>query len=320
MSSRSFFPKISVIIPVFNSYLSLDSCLSSVFSQTYSNYEIIAVDDGSTDNSGVFLDDLAINDSRLVVIHQINQGPSSARNKGIDISSGDIIVFLDSDDKLVPDALSKISLTLAGKSKSLAMFGYLRYEGSKLVDKFSLGFKETLSSSDFFRILWKCRIENYMWAFAYSRDLFFSEDKPRFPVDINIMEDAILLNKVLQSSKSVYPINDFLYVYSVHPESLTNAMSLSSVRSGVESVRRLISFSNSLSLDNHIKSCYLLHLSFFLYDSALLLSNQSLILKTKSLIFDIINHFGYPFYDYKLLIKTLVLRSPLSSIYGFYKG
>lgn len=89
---------ISVIIPVYNVEKYIKKCVYSVTNQTYSNLEIILVDDGSTDNSKIICDELALKDSRISVIHQKNEGLSSARNKGIDNASGEWIAFLDSDD------------------------------------------------------------------------------------------------------------------------------------------------------------------------------------------------------------------------------
>jgi len=92
--------KISVIIPVYNVEQYLEQCINSIIKQTYSNLEILLVNDGSTDSSGKVCDELASNDSRVKVIHQINGGVSSARNTGMDAASGDYITFVDSDDWL----------------------------------------------------------------------------------------------------------------------------------------------------------------------------------------------------------------------------
>lgn len=89
---------ISVIVPVYNVEKYLDRCIKSIINQTYSNLEIILVDDGSTDNSGRKCDEFALCDDRIKVIHKKNGGVSSARNAGLDIAIGDFIGFVDSDD------------------------------------------------------------------------------------------------------------------------------------------------------------------------------------------------------------------------------
>lgn len=89
---------ISVIVPVYNTANYLDKCIESIVSQTYSNLQIIIVDDGSLDNAGEIADSWKERDSRITVIHQNNAGLSAARNSGIDIAQGDWCFFFDSDD------------------------------------------------------------------------------------------------------------------------------------------------------------------------------------------------------------------------------
>ncbi len=96
-------PLISVIIPVYNPGKYLYRCLDSVTGQTYQNLEIILIDDGSTDQSGAVCDVYAERDARIICIHQENRGVSSARNRGLEIASGDYIHFPDSDDYLELD-------------------------------------------------------------------------------------------------------------------------------------------------------------------------------------------------------------------------
>ena len=90
--------KISVIVPVYNAEKYLKKCLLSVINQTYKDWELILVDDGSTDKSPQIIDNIGKRDARIKVIHQKNAGPGVARNHGLEIAMGDYIVFLDSDD------------------------------------------------------------------------------------------------------------------------------------------------------------------------------------------------------------------------------
>ena len=91
-------PQVSVIIPIYNSEKYLHECLDSVINQTYKDIEIILVDDGSTDKSSSICDEYAKKDERIKVFHTSNNGPSHARNIGIDNATGEYIVFQDSDD------------------------------------------------------------------------------------------------------------------------------------------------------------------------------------------------------------------------------
>lgn len=99
---------ISVIVPVYNVEAYLDRCINSILHQTFYEFELILVDDGSTDNSGVMCDELAKKDSRIIVLHKVNGGLSDARNKGIEVASGEYITFIDSDDWISKDYLSKL--------------------------------------------------------------------------------------------------------------------------------------------------------------------------------------------------------------------
>ena len=95
---------ISVIVPVYNVSQYLPDCIENICAQTYSNLEIILIDDGSTDNSGILCDEYAKKDSRIKVIHQTNSGAASAKNAGLRAVTGEYLAFVDSDDYLELDA------------------------------------------------------------------------------------------------------------------------------------------------------------------------------------------------------------------------
>ena len=103
-------PKFSIIIPVYNVSPYLRECLDSVLAQTFTEWEAICVDDGSTDDSGVILDEYAVKDSRFRVIHQANAGVSAARNAAMDVAVGEWIGFLDADDIWAEDYLKSIQV------------------------------------------------------------------------------------------------------------------------------------------------------------------------------------------------------------------
>lgn len=98
--------KISVVVPVYNSEKYVNRCIDSVKAQTYTDWELILIDDGSEDSSAAIIDEAAAQDERIVAIHQANVGAGEARNRGIDMSTGDYIVFLDSDDYIDKDYFS----------------------------------------------------------------------------------------------------------------------------------------------------------------------------------------------------------------------
>ena len=118
--------KISVIVPVYNCEPYLERCIRSIMAQTYSNLEIICVNDGSTDDSGNVLDKLSCEDARIRVIHQENAGASAARNTGIDLATGDLITFVDSDDAIEPDIYEALLPYFADKNVDIVHCGYKR--------------------------------------------------------------------------------------------------------------------------------------------------------------------------------------------------
>lgn len=101
--------KISIVIPVYNAEKYLDACLSSILNQDMHSYEVILVDDGSSDSSPMICDRYSATDSRFRTIHKENRGVSSARNAGISLGQGEYVMFVDADDALCPDALSVLS-------------------------------------------------------------------------------------------------------------------------------------------------------------------------------------------------------------------
>ncbi|MBR3386036.1 glycosyltransferase [Candidatus Saccharibacteria bacterium] len=115
-------PKVSIIVPIYNVAKYLPTCLDSILRQTYSNLEIILVDDGSTDNSGQIADDYAAKDSRIIVLHQSNSGQSAARNAGLAKASGDYISFIDGDDEIKPSFISEL-LSAYSDSTSISVCG-----------------------------------------------------------------------------------------------------------------------------------------------------------------------------------------------------
>ena len=116
-------PKVSVIVPVYNTEKYLPRCIESILAQTFTDFELILVNDGSTDKSGKICDEYAKKDSRIVVIHKENGGVSSARNKGIEISQGELISFIDADDWITPLYLSDLITDITSSFTDIVLHG-----------------------------------------------------------------------------------------------------------------------------------------------------------------------------------------------------
>ena len=119
--------RISIIIPVYNAEEYLDRCLESISEQSYMSYEVILVDDGSTDSSPLICDRYSATDPRFRTIHKRNGGVSTARNAGIDLAKGEYLMFVDSDDALLPEALERMMEGVAGED--VVIGGYTTFIG-----------------------------------------------------------------------------------------------------------------------------------------------------------------------------------------------
>lgn len=115
--------KVTVVVPVYNAEKYLNECVESIRNQTYTNLEIILVDDGSKDNSPQLCDTLQKLDNRIRVIHKENEGAGKSRNRGIDAATGEYILFVDSDDYIKPDLVKKCMDSIAGEDAAMVMYG-----------------------------------------------------------------------------------------------------------------------------------------------------------------------------------------------------
>ena len=124
--------KVSVIVPVYNCEDYLAACIESVLQQTHRDIELILVDDGATDGSGAICDSYAQQDPRIRVLHQINQGVSAARNAGLDLATGDMVTFVDSDDTIEPDMYEVLVKLALEHEADIVHCGYrkIHFDGS----------------------------------------------------------------------------------------------------------------------------------------------------------------------------------------------
>lgn len=131
-------PQISVIVPVYNVEKYIDRCIRSILGQTYSDFELILVDDGSPDNAPAMCDVWATKDSRIRVIHKENGGLSSARNAGMEIAAGEYYYFVDSDDVIHPDCMNTLMTCIQNTGAEIAMGRFTRFhEETVAEDRFA---------------------------------------------------------------------------------------------------------------------------------------------------------------------------------------
>jgi len=215
---------ISVIIPVFNAEQCLRKCLDSVKAQTYNDFEAILVDDGSTDSSGRICDEYAGLDKRFRVVHQQNQGVSSARNQGLDLAEGDYVYFVDGDDEIRPEALDHLYSAIKQGEHDVAASGYTLVKKDKEIDSCMVAgaVPEVFSSDDFLaRLLIDSDFICFTcWNKLISKRLF---SHLRFQ-DIK-QEDFLFCGQLYIRLHSLIYLNEPLYIYYDRPLSLSKDFS-----------------------------------------------------------------------------------------------
>jgi len=218
---------ISVIIPVYNVEPYLTICLDSVLNQTHINLEVLVVDDGSTDNSGVICDEISKKDDRVHVLHKAKGGVSSARNAGLDAARGDWIAFVDADDRIEPDMYEKLLKAALDSGSRLVGSGYTQYySGGNRVKMTCPKLGGPVTTAD---ILEYYVCENdfvRVWSLLYSRDVLESDtggDKIRFEPELLRCEDTPFVVKVMLASGRFVYVPEALYHYCWREDSLVNA-------------------------------------------------------------------------------------------------
>ena len=210
--------KISVIVPVYNVEQYLERCVDSIINQTYTNLEIILVNDGSTDNSGKLCDELAKKDERIRVIHKENGGLSDARNRGIDESESDLVGFIDSDDYIDSDMYEVLLKNLNNTDADLSMCAL--YDVYNNTPEAQVTNKETwkLSSEQAIKMVMEAKILSVTAVNKLYRKSLFSDLK--FEVG-KIAEDAFIMIKLLDKCEKIVATNEKKYYYVHRENSIT---------------------------------------------------------------------------------------------------
>lgn len=206
-------PLISIIIPAYNVEQYLTACLSSIEQQTYQNFEVILIDDGSIDSTGVICDTVATKDDRFKVIHQKNQGVSVARNKGIEEARGEYIAFIDSDDKITPEYLSSFSL-----KNDIEIQGHVIYENN--IQR-NVIYSKRKVQKDVAKVFCLGPFNSAVWGKIFKTSII-KDNKIVFPVNLCFSEDTIFLLQYIKHCKTLAVFDAAEYIYIKHSGSLTN--------------------------------------------------------------------------------------------------
>lgn len=217
-------PKISVIVPVYNVEPYLRQCVDSILNQTFTDFELLLVDDGSTDRSGAICDEYASIDTRVKVFHTTNRGVSAARNLGIDKASAEWITFVDSDDFVENNYLTSL---YKGKDCDLSYVGINRHNIDDKASHVLISFNSEFVSGE---QLGKKVIEydllavGYVWGKLYKKEIVDSNHL-RFDERLRIHEDHLFYYDYLIYCQSIYLSDSVCYNYICQ----TNGTSLSHI-------------------------------------------------------------------------------------------
>ena len=203
--------EISVIVPIYNVEKYLNKCLDSILQQTFTDYELILVDDGSTDTSEKIADEYAAKDDRITVIHKQNGGLSDARNCGLDKATGKYICFIDSDDWIEDTYLEELLSLAKNNEADIVICNYLKNSGDKSISQPSDPGIVDQTGKEAIDNLYGSRYGEYVvaWNKLYRKEIF---ENLRYPVGM-IHEDEAIFGEVFCRASKVTRTERILYNY-----------------------------------------------------------------------------------------------------------
>lgn len=218
--------EVSIIVPVYQVEKYIRQCIDSILAQTFTDFELILVDDGSKDRSGQICDEYAGMDKRVKVIHQKNSGAAAARNSGMDQAIGDYFLFVDSDDYVIPTMVECLYEKVVKEKADIAVCNYLYFFENDREKDFSTSIKsEVLPGTEIFYN--RKNERNYgIWTVVWNK-LYRKETvgKVRFRFG-RYFEDEFWANDIYQMDIKVVTIPECLYYYRQHDESTMKQKSI----------------------------------------------------------------------------------------------
>lgn len=209
---------ISIIVPVYNALSTLGHCIESIIAQTYSDFELLLVNDGSTDNTGAICNDYARQDTRVKVIHQQNQGASQARRNGIAQAQGEYLSFVDADDFLEGDYLARLMHALNRHPEvKIAACGVAKHKKGEKYEIPSLEAVSVLDSDELHRRFFGYDFWGF-WGKLYHRSVF---DDVYFP-DYTINEDYVVMAQLFYKFQKMVFVETLLYHYILSDTGLSH--------------------------------------------------------------------------------------------------
>ena len=217
-------PKVSIIIPIYNAEKHLRRCIDSVLKQDFEDFELILMNDGSRDSSGMICDTYAEKDERVRVVHKENSGVSDTRNQAMALARGEYLQFLDSDDWITPDATGLLMRMATEHHCELVIADFYRVIGERLSPKGKIREDGILSRDEFAMEMMENPADFYygvLWNKLYRRDII-ENNNLCMDKDISWCEDFIFNMEYIRHVKQVYALHVPMYYYVKTPGSLVS--------------------------------------------------------------------------------------------------
>ncbi len=248
-------PKVSIIVPVFNTSEIMQKCLMSLDNQTLDDIEVLIVDDGSTDKSAEVIRSYIKRNDKFTYLYKENGGLSDARNYGINYAKGDYILFVDSDDYITQDAAEKLYQIANQNNLDILRSSYIKIDSSgnqNYITEEAISENIVLKGHEYLKIiLEKEQLQVVAWKSLYKRS-FLDINNLRFPKGL-LHEDELWTPTVLLQAERVMYVDLNFYYYQFTPGSITNKKNKSKNGSDVIQICHLLSERYSQVLDKDLK-------------------------------------------------------------------
>lgn len=267
-------PKVSLIIPLYNASRHLKLCLDSVVSQTFKDFEVLLINDGSTDNTSQIVEKYIQKDTRFRLINQINSGVSAARNRGIKEAKADFIAFLDQDDMFHPQALEMLYQMINHYQTDVAAFQicFVADNFSKDTKQIDYNVDQEVKKAAFYSTPTKYFFRNYRGEPVYIWNRMYRKEalkKIEFPLTVQPAEDTVFTIKVMLTVKNIVITDIPLLYYRQNDDSVSKqGITEKYIRSHALAAEEMAHFLSSLSdLDETLQKQLASYLSRFIFKS-----------------------------------------------------
>ena len=239
---------VSIIMPVYNAEQYLISSISSALNQTYTNLELIIINDGSLDNSSDIIDSISGTDSRIKIVHKCNEGVSKTRNKGLELSKGKYIYFFDADD-IMNQRLIETLVDMQESNDELVMCSYFHFDDENQINHLSTDYLSDLrihKSKDIYNNLFD---NGYLWNKLFVKEIIENQ-QIRFDEEECMLEDQLFVYNYSKFVNKVVICNNVLYYYRNNPSSTVRTKSESNIMSSLTSRYKVLQLSENLGRTN----------------------------------------------------------------------